>query len=106
MIKKGRPTNIDADSEFTEIVKHLEDNTSVQITIKDLTNKMREHCREDVNSYFYLKKRLMDHFGCEIVISEINGKQHVVTFKIRQTQYCIHFTDSQKMLVQIRGKML
>jgi hypothetical protein len=43
---------------------------------------MSEHCGDDeAYGVQHMKNRLKEHFGDKIIISEINGKQNVVTFR-------------------------
>ncbi|CAC5372533.1 unnamed protein product [Mytilus coruscus] len=43
---------------------------------------MSEHCGiDDAYGVQHMKNKLKEHFGDEIIISEINGKQNVVTFR-------------------------
>ncbi|CAC5381111.1 unnamed protein product [Mytilus coruscus] len=50
-------------------------------TISDLVQAMEEICGEKAYSVVHMKKRLQTHFGSDIIITEINGKSNIVTFR-------------------------
>jgi hypothetical protein len=67
---------------FLFAADYLQQNEDEQITVTDLVKKMSEHCGDDeAYGVQYMKNRLKEHFGDKIIISEINGKQNVVTFR-------------------------
>ena len=41
-----------------------------------------------------MKTKLLEYFGDKIIITDINGKSNVVTFKTTATQSCKSFTSS------------
>lgn len=77
----GRPLNVDQQTAFIRIAQYLQENDDEQITITDLVNKMKECCGDLAYSQIYMKKKLQEHFGSSIIITEINGKHNVVTFR-------------------------
>ena len=79
--KKGRPVNNVSDAVFYQVTQNLETRENDIITVADIVDEMRGLCGHEAYSLTYMKKRLIDHFGCEIVISELHGKPKVVTFK-------------------------
>ena len=79
--KRGRPVNARSEETFAEVVRYFEDNQNEQITVSDIVEKMKELTCEDAYSTVYMKKKLIDHFGDSIIISELDGKANVVTFK-------------------------
>ena len=79
--KCGRPVNMAQEFAFQEIAKFLIENDDEQITLKDLVDKMVELCGELSYTSTHMKKRLLEHFGSSIVITELNGKQNVITFR-------------------------
>ncbi|CAC5414987.1 unnamed protein product [Mytilus coruscus] len=83
--KRGRPA-LQEDS-FYKIVDFLKHHDDEQISISDLVEKMDEMCDGNAYSQMYLKKRLKQHFGDEINITDIPGKKSVVT--LRETVTCI-----------------
>ena len=55
-----------------------------QITFMDLVSKMDEYLADtglQAYSAVYMKKRLLEHFENDIFITEIKGKQNVVTLR-------------------------
>ena len=78
--KKGRPLLINSESAFLEVIKYFESNPGEQVTVNELLDKMSDRC-EQPYSFSYMKKRILDHFGGSVVISELDGKRNVITFK-------------------------
>ena len=94
----GRPENFDRKKCFQEIIKNLEEDYDAQITVKDLVALMEKDCLEGAYSakYMYMKKLLVDHFGENIVISELNGKADVITFRSRASCILEAFYQNSK----------
>ncbi|XP_060600668.1 uncharacterized protein LOC132754090 [Ruditapes philippinarum] len=42
---------------------------------------MRELCGDNAYSTVYMKKRVIEHFGGRVTVTEFNGKHNVITFK-------------------------
>ena len=81
---QGRPVDTVRSSAFENIVQYLRDNEEEQLTLKDLSSKMEEYLEgtnEEPYSVAYLKKKLEERFGDEIVISTIKKKANVVTLR-------------------------
>ncbi|CAC5420073.1 unnamed protein product [Mytilus coruscus] len=83
--KRGRPAL--QEEGFYKIVDYLKHHDDEQISISDLVEKMDEMCKGNAYSQMYLKKRLKQHFGDEIIINDIWGKKSVVI--LRETVTCI-----------------
>ena len=79
--KKGRPTNVLADHAFSEVIKYFETDANEQMSLSDLVSEMEKLCGTEAYSSVYMKKKLLEHFGDSIMISEVNGKPNIVTFK-------------------------
>ncbi len=82
--KRGRRSNDDRDAVFLRVVDYLEQNDEEQTTINDLINTMEDFLEGtgyEPYSFKYMKVRLQDHFGDRILITEINGRSNVVTFR-------------------------
>ena len=94
--KRGRPVNARSEETFAEVVRYFEDNQNEQITVSDLVEKMKELTCEDAYSTVYMKKKLIDHFGDSIIISELDGKANVVTFKSAAHSILNTFYNRQK----------
>ena len=86
---KGRPSKVYQD--FLEVTKYLEENDDEQMTISQLVEKMRTLCGDEAYSPFYMKCKLKEHYGSSIVVTEINGKQNVVTFQQNATTILHNF---------------
>ncbi|XP_053375848.1 uncharacterized protein LOC128547355 [Mercenaria mercenaria] len=80
--KKGRPTKKEIEDAFFDTMKYFENHEHDQVTLSDLVKIMSELCGDDeAYGTAYMKKRMIEHFGDAIIISELNGKHDVVTFK-------------------------
>ena len=79
--KCGRPLDDLRNEVFCNIVKYLKENDDEQTTIVDLIDVMKVKLNEipSVNlepySFPYMKKKLIEHFGDDIIIPNINGKK-------------------------------
>ena len=82
--KVGRPQDEEKCEAFFKVTKFLEENDDEQITVNDLVEKMEEYL-SGTNSEAYgrqhMKTKLLEYFGDRIVITDINGKPNVVTFR-------------------------
>ena len=77
----GRPTS---QATFLKIIKYLEEecDNAKQITVSDLVSKMQEICgNENAYTSVWMKKKLNEHYGDEIVLTENQGKASVITFR-------------------------
>lgn len=97
----GRPKDSLKSEAFKAVAEYLENNDDEQVTITDLLNKMEEYLRDtDVEPYSFphMKSELKKHFKDRIIITEINGKQNVVTFHTTAAKILHNFHEqtSQK----------
>ena len=69
-----------SDNAFLEVIKHFETNPNEQVTEYDLINKMAGLCDEPY-CFTHMNKKILDHFGDTVIITELDGKHNVVTFK-------------------------
>ena len=86
--KVGRPQNEEKKQAFVKVAKFLEDNDDEQITVGDLVEKMEEYLNNtdsEAYGWSYMKTKLLEHFGDKIIITDINGKPNVVTFRTTAT---------------------
>lgn len=101
MGKRGRPEVQELRQAFLEVVSYLEDTDDEQITIKDLVVKMEEILHgTDLKPYSvpYMKSKLVEHFKDSIIITEINGKQNVVTLR-KTAEWLLHdFYGKQRQM--------
>jgi hypothetical protein len=82
--KLGRPQVDERAVAFLEVARYLEENDDEQITIDHLVDLMEQKLENTANeaySCIHMKKRLKEHFGERIIMTEINGKPNVVTFR-------------------------
>ena len=82
-MKRGRPSLSDQEGVFLEVIKYLEENDDEQVTINDLVQEMESlllSSDHDAFSSKHMKRRIKEHFGDRIVITNNNGKNDVVTF--------------------------
>jgi len=100
---------------FFKIVDYLKHHDDEQVSISDLVGKMDEMCEGNAFSHVYMKKRLKQHFGDEILITDIPSKKSVVT--LRETATCIlqdyykrpsnlNPDDEKKALIKAAAKLL
>ena len=95
--KRGRPSDINRETAFTLVANYLRDNDDGQITINDLITKMKEYLEEFSQDEFISKwiiTRLKEYFKDDIVITEMNGKQNVVTFTLKSKTILHEFYES------------
>ncbi len=96
--KVGRPTTDDRHRAFLNITKYLSDNDDEQITVSDLVSKMNEYLHDSENSAYcnqYLQQKLLEYFGDQIVVTEINGRANVVTFRKTANNILHEFHNNQ-----------
>ena len=81
--KKGKPNDSIKTDAFIKVVEHLQSHDDEQTTIHELVEKMRTFLLAEIEPYgfTYMKSSIQDHFGDSILITEINGKSNVVTFR-------------------------
>lgn len=95
----GRPQSRDKYDAFLATVKYLEENDEeLLLTIPDLQAKMSEYLDDDAQcpySHTHMKEKLVEHFGKEIVITEINGRPNVVALKSTADSILKEFHKSQ-----------
>ncbi|CAH3022720.1 unnamed protein product, partial [Porites evermanni] len=94
--KKGRPTDKSRQEAFLEVAKYLKENDDEQLTVNDLMNKMAEFNDQEPYSARYMKEKLKEHFGENIVIASINGKADVVTFRSTASTILQNFYDASR----------
>ena len=80
----GRPQDEEKMDAFLRVAKFLQDNDDEQITVNDLIDLMNDFMADSESTAYghtHMKSRLKEHFGDQILITEINGKSNVVTFR-------------------------
>ena len=87
--KSGRPKNQDQEQAFLKMCSYLEMNDEEQLSISDLSNKMKEFLtEEDAVPYGnqYLKRRLKEQYGNAIYVAEGEGLNDIVTMREKTSQ--------------------
>ena len=84
--KLGRPQDLPKSEAFLETMAIFDENDEEQMTVSQLVEKMQEimHVRGDsseVYSTVYMKKRIVEHFGGDFLITSASGKADIVTHK-------------------------
>ena len=69
---------------FLKVARFLQENDDEQIPVVDLVEKMEEYLGDSASTAYgrtHMKARLQEHFGDQIIITEINGKPNLATFR-------------------------
>lgn len=82
----GRPEDKERYEAFLHVAQYLEENDEEQITVNDLVNKMSEYLQNNNEALLpysnkYMKKKLLDHFQDDIVITTVARVKNIVTFR-------------------------
>lgn len=82
--KIGRPKDEEKFEAFISAMNFLKENDDEQITLRDREKKMQEYLGDSeatAYSHTHLKAKIEEYFGDQIILTEINGKHNVVTFR-------------------------
>ena len=79
--KRGRPAESYVTDAFLKVTSYLQENDDRQHQLSDLVVIMKKHCGDDAYSPFYLKRKLKEHFGEEIIMTEEQDKSTVITIR-------------------------
>ncbi len=82
--KPGWPQVDERAVAFLQVAQYLEENDDEQITIDHLIDLMEQKLTNTAHKaygYTHMKNRLQEHFGEKIILTEINGKSNVATFR-------------------------
>lgn len=81
--KVGRPQDENRNEAFLKVCGYMMDNEGEVFAISDLCDRMDSDCNDESPSYSrnYFKKRLMEYFGDNIVISQTSGTKDLVLFR-------------------------
>ena len=107
--KLGRPIEDERTEAFLDVASFLEENDYEQITITDLVDVMKTKLLDsdyEAYSYNYMKQKLQQHFGDIIILTDINGKPNVVTFrttarKVLQDYYSQRKEDPEEEKIRL-----
>jgi hypothetical protein len=83
-LSQGRPEETERTEAFLKCMTFLEENDDEQVSINDLIRKMDDYLKGsscDTYSFRYMKKKLLEYYGDRIIVTELNGKSNVVTFR-------------------------
>ncbi|VDI45292.1 Hypothetical predicted protein [Mytilus galloprovincialis] len=73
--------NFRTEKAFLQIVRQLEETQDELASVSDLVQAMEDICGDKAYSVVHMKKRLQTYFGSDIIITEVNGKPNIVTFR-------------------------
>lgn len=82
--KKGRPEDKIRLEAFHRVTQYLDSLDVLQVTVKDLTEVMETFLKDsgcEPYSPKYMKQKLTEHYGDEIVFAQSNKKADVITLK-------------------------
>jgi len=82
--KVGRLKNEDQEQAFLKTCTYLEANDDEQITLSDLSSKMKDYLENEESTPFgtqYLKCKLKEHYKDSISFAEREGQTYIVTMK-------------------------
>lgn len=79
----GRQADDDQHQAFIRVAEWFRENEDEQTTITDLVDKMAEFLSSNKDAYSekYMRTKLVDFFGQDIIITTVNNKQNVATFR-------------------------
>lgn len=97
--KVGRPESSARTNAFLKVVEFLEQNQDEQMTVNDLVQKMAEYLENTEHepySVVYMKTKLRKQFGDRIIMTDLPGKQCVVTLCETASSILYKFHQHQK----------
>ena len=97
--KIGRPQHEEANEVFLKIMNYLQENDDAQLIISDLVRKMLEFLNdssENVYSNRYMKDKVENYFGENVIITNVNGRPNVVTLRKTATSILNEFHKQQR----------
>lgn len=78
--KVGRPQNQSKNEAFSRLLELMESAVGEIFSIKDLVDLMQQECDEDIENR-YLKKKLLEHFGENILVITNDGKPDLLLLR-------------------------
>ena len=81
--KKGRPRDSIKAEAFNKVATYFQENDEEQFTISDLVVIMKQNLPDGSEPYDNktMKGKLFERFGSNIIVSTLNGRADVITFK-------------------------
>lgn len=99
-VKLGRKVNDIRDEAFKKVIEYLKENDEEQTTIAELCEMMGQYLKdEDCEAYSqtHMKRKLSETLEDRIIITNIKGKQNVVTFKEKASRILLDFKEALKL---------
>ncbi|KAK3104475.1 hypothetical protein FSP39_002870 [Pinctada imbricata] len=93
--KKGRRVDAKVQQAFEDIFIYLEDHENDQHKLSDLVDRMGRLCGNEAYEPWYLKKKLQDRFGRDIILTESHGKSTIITVR-KAAESILHDFHKQK----------
>ena len=98
--RRGRLKDPFQEEAFLQGMEDLRQNDEEQTTVTDLIENMKTYLGDSGSlpyGFTYMKRRIKDHYGDEIIITEINGKPNVVTFTNTASKILHDFHQQSEM---------
>ena len=93
--KTGRKSDVSREEAFFQVVEALRRDDDEQTTVTDLVEKMSK-ITSDPYSTKYMRKKLDQHLGDSVLVTNINGRKDVVTFRTKAAKLLQEFYDAPK----------
>lgn len=77
----GRPGSVDITESFSQVISYVEDHAGKVLGLGQLLKVMEDSCGERAYSKKHLKKRLVEHFGENVLVSTAEGKEDMVCLR-------------------------
>ncbi|XP_060587651.1 uncharacterized protein LOC132743142 [Ruditapes philippinarum] len=110
----GRPINRDQQLAFDKLVRYVETSEGKVISVSDLVKKMTELCGDKSYTAKHMKNKLIEHFGSDIVIGNLDGKSDIITLKTTASSIIHNFhkrqqneqSDEQENIITTAAKLI
>lgn len=80
--KVGRPQNASRNEAFSKLVELMESDVERIFSIKELVELLQRECEEsDQIENRYLKKKLVEHFGVNLIVITNEGKPDLMVLR-------------------------
>lgn len=106
-VRAGRPKELSRVEALEKVIDDLRRNDDEQTTIGDLVNNMKQYLdEEEPYSFRHMKEQLLQRFGDEIFISEVSGRQNVVTFRANANKILHDFFQQERSDEMDKGRVI
>ena len=94
-VRCGRPEDLVKPASFIRVADYLVKNDDKQIIINDLKRcvNLWKKIMSHIYSLPHMRHQIQKHFGDQIIITEINGKSNVVTFRSTASKILHDFSE-------------